>query len=235
MKHLLLLGGLSLAALSNAQVFSQTNMVNAGHLQGVSSMLETGESILGFTARPADSAVLADDFTLASDTDLTMLRLFAYQTGSTTESLTGVSFAISSSATLALNTGTVVSTGWYDLSGQRVYRTAEGDVSGTTRRIQYIDVALNQSLTAGTYVLSYQLTGSGAAGPFVSPIPNSQAVGGKNALQSTSGGSFIPAQSGSNGTDLPFEIYGQPVPEPGTMLALGLPALLALKRRKRSA
>ncbi len=234
MKHLLLLGGLSLAALSNAQVFSQTNLINATHNQGVSSMLEAGDTIIGFSVTPISPSVLADDFTLATDTNLTMLRLFAYQTGATTESLSTVSFAISSSATLALNAGTVVSTGWYDVSGQRVYRTQEGDVSSTNRRIQYIDVALNQSLTAGTYVVSYQLTGSSNS-VFVPPIPNSQAVGGKNGLQSTGGNSFVSGQNGLNGVDLPFELYGQPVPEPGTMIALGLPALVALKRRKRSA
>ncbi len=233
MKHLLLLGGLSLAALSNAQVYSQMNLVNAGHNQGVSSMLESGEIVLGFSATTATNSIVADDFTLSTATDLTMIRFLAYQTGATTESLTGVNFAISNSATAALNVGSVVSTGWYDFSFQRAYRTDIGDTTTTTRRIQYIDVALNQSLSAGTYVLSYQIMGSTAT-VFVPPIPNSQAVNGKNAFQSESGRPWEQALSGSNGVDLPFEIYGQPVPEPGTMLALGIPALVALKRRKRS-
>ncbi|MDH4388338.1 MAG: PEP-CTERM sorting domain-containing protein [Fimbriimonas sp.] len=234
MKNFLLIGSLSLAGFANAQIYSQANLINGAHAAGHNSMIESNETSFGYGAQTTNNNVVADDFTLATDANMTHIRLFAYQTGATAPSITGVNFAIGNAASTTLSAASILSTGWYDVSGQGVYRTSSGDTTSTNRRIQFVDVAFNQTLTAGTYFLSYQMSGTVASGPWVPPNPTSLSVNGKNAVQSTSGGAFAPVVNGTaGGADLPFQAFGQPVPEPSSMAAIGLGIAAILRRRRK--
>jgi len=233
MKNILIIGGLSLAGLANAQIYTQANFINGTHASGSRSFLETGETLLGSGAQTVNNNTVADDFSLATGANLTFIRLFTYQTGATSPSITGVNFAIGNAATTTLSAASILSTGWYDVSDQGVYRTSSTSTTDTTRRFQYVDIAVNQTLAAGTYFLSYQLSGTGASGPWVPPNPTSLSVNGKNAVQSTAGGAFAPVVNGTaGGADLPFAVFGQPVPEPSSMAAIGLGIAAILRRRR---
>ncbi len=233
MKKMLMVAGLAITGVANAQLFDQSQLVNGVHASGHNSTLEAGETIFGFGAQTANNNVMSDDFTLGTAANLTHIRLFTYQTGATAPSITGVNFAVGASATTSLTAATILSTGWYDIAGQGVFRTNTGDTTGTTRRIQFVDVEFNQALAAGTHFLSFSFSGTGTSGPWAVPLPTSLATHGQNAQQSLAGGAFAPAAQGTVGADASFAVFGQPVPEPSSMAALGLGIAAILRRRRK--
>lgn len=214
---------------------------NPGAGPGGSDMsnLETNETTFGFGSQIVNNNSMADDFTVgAGGWTITGLRFYAYQTGETTPTINAVNFAIDSDLTnLTLAPASSVSATFTN-----IYRAVAGDFTSTNRRIQQVDVTgLNINLAAGTYWLKWSLGGTGASGPWTPHIPGSLATYGNNGQQSIGGGAFAAIFSDTGavppvlGADLPFQIYGQAVPEPATMSLLAVAAAgIAARRRKKS-
>lgn len=236
---------LALAAISSTafgQLWSQNDLANnvgVGPAGGDMSNLETNENTFGYGNQIVNGNLIADDFTVgAGGWNITSLRFYTYQTGATAPSITGVNFAIDSDLTnVTLTPAATITNTWTN-----VYRAVAGDFTSTNRRIQQVDVTgLNINLAAGTYWLKWSLSGTVASGPWQPHIPGSLATYGNNGQQSLAGGPFAAVFSDSGaavpsiGADMPFEIYGDAVPEPATMtlLALGAAGIVA-RRRKNS-
>jgi len=118
--------------------------------------------------------LLADDFTVSSETTLNTIEVYAYQTGSsTTSTFTGLYAQIYDGS--PADGGTVI---WGDLltnimTGTRFtncYRGSDGTDEEMSRPIMAITASgLNIPLQPGTYWLAYSLAGSGSSGPWAVP------------------------------------------------------------------
>lgn len=224
------------------------------------SRIEAPGSQFGAGAQTSVGNVVADDFSVGAGGFLaTSLRFYMYQTAPAgapfaSPTISSISYAIVNSLsagaatapTLAQATATAT---WWDPNARGgVYRQDTTSTSNDQRRIQQIDIDIpDQILAAGTYWLMWNAAGSSTSGPWQPHIP--QSLGGSglagaagNALQFTATGvagapgwaqNFIAAGS-TVGTDLPFTIVGEPVPEPMTMTVLALGAVAALRRKRKA-
>jgi len=244
MKKIAILALAAIGAGAHAQLWNQSALVNVagggtGAIAGADlSQLEGTSTLFGFGAQlnstPTNN-IVADDFVVgAGGWNVTGLTFWAYQTGATAPSITGVNFAIDNTAPQTV----VSSSGVFAVNFTNIYRVQAGDTAGSTRRLQRVDITgLNLNLAAGTHWLSFQFTGTGASGPWAPTMPTSNATFGQNAQQSLNGGAFaagLDAGSGL-GQDLAFQVHGtEAVPEPMTMLVLAGAAAVAARRRKSS-
>jgi hypothetical protein len=224
--------GIASADIDHSQLinlpFGGTGAIAGAHV----SQLETGETIFGYGFQaPPTNNIMADDFTVgAGGFTVTGISVFGYTTGATAPSITAVGWAIGAAPSTTLTTSAVPSA-WWSSGGQAVYRTTFSDTTSSNRRIQVGTVTgLNIFLAAGTHFLSFQAAGVN----FTPPLPTSLATHGMNAQQSIAGGAFAPAVNGPGGADAAFIIHGQAVPEPGSMIALGLGAAALAARRRRN-
>lgn len=230
----------ALSAMSFGQLWNQANMVSApgagtGGIAGGDLMqLEAGATTLGVGSQGGTiNNKVADDFTVsAGGWNVTALRFFTYQTGATAPTITGGTFWITNDLT---NLGTANN---FAVSSTftNVYRVSGGSTTDGTRRIQQVDVTgLNINLAAGNQFLVWSLTGTSASGPWTPALPLANATFGQNAQQSLANAAFAPLVMGgqSYGIDLPFQIYGEAVPEPATMTILGLGAAALVARRRK--
>jgi len=241
-KTLFILAAFSVVGAANAQ-WTQNNLINVagggtGAIAGGDlSQLVAPENLFGWGAQTINSNTMADDFTVSGGGwTVTAIRLYTYQTGATAPSITGVNWAIGSSATTSLTAAVPASVGWWAPNGVGVYRVSSGVTTDANRRIQEVVIDVPDfNLADGTYFLSVNMAGTGTSGPWIPAIPSAQAVNGQNALQSTSGGPFNPAfvDGASIGGDMPFVIEATPIPEPATMALLGLGAAAVLRRRNK--
>lgn len=159
-----------------------------------------GMGTIGFGAQQTVGNVIADDFTVNAPFEIQKVTVYSYQTGSTTTStFTGFFLQIFNGP--PNNGGTVVCG---DLVTNRIdttattwsgaYRVTETAIGNTQRPImRVVSTPMSCSLTAGTYWLAYQLTGSLASGPWVVPVTILGVNGapGANALQ------FVPGAPGA--------------------------------------
>lgn len=251
MKTIVLISTLAITAAAHAQSLynnatpaglTKTGLeVSERGLGGFNSTPCAPNTVLGFGAFTSGGVRLADDFTLVHGGTVSSINLFAYQEGATTATIIGGNLEIRTGSP----DGTIVATGVFGGSSlTNVYRVTSMPSTSSYRRIQMATFDFttpgntnNQphNLNAGTYWITYNLTGSLAGGVWVSPLSK---VGetttlGANALQYASGRWAPTIDSGSNGhQDMPFWVNGQPVPEPGSFLALGLGAVALMRRRK---
>ncbi|MCC7228936.1 MAG: PEP-CTERM sorting domain-containing protein [Fimbriimonadaceae bacterium] len=205
---------------------------------------------------------IADDFTVAAGGwSLTGVKVYAYQTGSTSNPFTGGDLNIWSgrpgdAGSSIVGTGTFGSvtnsitvfdsTGGLSTGGVfRIFNTnspAPGTAPGTTRQIREVTFNVaNLNLTGGgTYWIDYQL--AVASGTGFSPPATYQDLrnnGTENGRQ-RNGTAWTdlfdagnPATAADVLQDAPFILTGQPVPEPATIAALGLGAMALIRRRRK--
>lgn len=233
----LLASAAAFADIDHSQLINLPGGGTGGILGADLSQLTAGETIFGYGIQGGSNNTMADDFTVgAGGFQVTGVRVFAYLTGGTTPVFTQLKWGIGAAPIISsgLTTSVPTASGWWN-SGSSVgaFRTNLGDTTSNNRRIQFAEVTgLNITLGAGTHFLSWNGGTSGVT--FTPPIPNTQAVWGKNAQQSIANGAFAPVVNGTvGGADLAFVIIGQAIPEPTTMAILGLGAAALLRRRAK--
>lgn len=229
---------LSASAFANIDTQALINFAGGMSNGGDRSALEGTETLFGLGAQLVGTTtnnIVADDFTVgAGGFNLTSIRLYTYQTGATAPSITGANWSIGGAASTSLTTGTPITNGWWNPNPIGAFRTTSTSTTDTTRRIQFVDVDVtDQFLAAGTYWLSWQFVGTLASGPWQPLNPGSMSAFGDNAVQSINGGAFAAVNNAAGANDLPFTLVGQAVPEPGTMIALGLGAAAMIRRRRK--
>ena len=210
------------------------------HLSQLETAVQGGTSsdqnILGFGCQGPAGNVCADDFTLGTAATITGFSVFSYITGSTTVQTTGVNWAIGAAPVVQSGlTLTAGSSSFWQVGGKDVYRVSSTTTSDANRHIVKTTVTgLNIAVGPGTYFLSFSVN----PGNFTPVLPSTLATHGKNMQQSLAGGAFAPALDGiapnTYGADMAFVIEGQPVPEPASMIALGLGAAALAARRRRN-
>jgi len=117
-----------------------------------------------------------------------------------------------------------------------IYRRGTNADTGTARPVQAVDfdVSAFPILNNGTYWLEVAMLGSTAGQQAWVPTFD---VNGSRAVD-ISGGNYVDAVGAGTGgqrpsIDFAFQVYGQSVPEPGTIAALSLGAAAMLRRRKK--
>ena len=234
MKKIALLGLLALAgAAQAAELYNNGPVVGGGGL----SILSLPATTYGFGSQTTSGNSVAEDFLVTGNGwNISSFDFYAYQTGSTSFSLTTATWSVVSGD---VNSGTVVASGTTALTngGLVGYRVTDTTLSDTARGIYRAQADVTDfTLAAGTYWLRWSLTGTLASGPWTPPTADA-AEG--NAHQSiTSGAYTLLAEAGSGlGTTLPFTVHGSvvAVPEPSTyalMLIGGLLVAGVARRRK---
>ncbi|MRT17997.1 HYR domain-containing protein, partial [Vitellibacter sp. q18] len=177
-----------------------------------------GMNTLGFGAQTTANNRMADDVTLTGDYDISELKFYCYQTGSTTTStITGITLRIwdgvpgvagSNIVWGDATTNVLATTSWTG-----VYRDSDG-TPATNRPIMEATVApVGLTLTAGTYWLDYNFSGSLGSGPWAPPIAILGQSTTGNGLQSIAGGAYNPALDTGTSTQqgLPFQVWGSAV------------------------
>lgn len=187
---------------------------------------------------------LADDFTVGPEGwNVTGITVYGFQSGSsTTSTLTSGVVRIwngrPDSGTASVIAGDLTTNRLASATFTNIYRTGRQSGS-TTRPIMAATLSLNVALDPGTYWIEYGLTGSlsGAVfSPFVT-VPNQWTVPGANSLFFGNNSIYNQVIDTSSSAPLavPFQVLGQPVPEPATVLALAgaFGAVVARRRRRR--
>lgn len=234
-KSLIMTLGLAAAAgLSQADVlYSNGPVVNA---EG-RSIRQASDAFFGFGAQAKSGNAVAEDFTVTGEGWLLdSIDFFSFQNNATAFTLQTVSWSLMAGD---LNTGTRVASGTAGLAngGQVGYRVQHNALNNTVRPIYRVVADIDDvQLSAGSYWLSWSMTGSLSSGPWIPPTADG-AVG--NAMQSGAGGSFVQILDNGDGVSLPFVLNGSvvtAVPEPASMLLMlvgGLAVAGAARRGSR--
>jgi len=219
-----------------------TNTNSAGQKN---STIATGNGTYGYGAQSSVSNSMADDFTVgAGGWTLTGANLFMYQTNSSgtvgsAGSINGANVTIHSDNAGA--PGSVVATGTFMSSVYTdLFRVSGTTQTSTARQIQFLTIDFGSvNLAAGSYWIAFNASGTGASGPWAPYLATTgpgaqQASGSANAMQQIgAAGAWNAVVDGGFQQDLPFYLNGQPVPEPASMIALGLGAAAIAARRRR--
>ena len=205
-------------------------------LPGINYGFSIDES--GETFSPAR---IADNFTVSGPGwNLDSVRVFAYQTGATSPTLTSVRLELFNGSPAAGGTslGSVsVAAGAGSLVA---YRQTNTGTSDTTRRIFSYDVSIDglaaaNNLAPGTYWLAVSGVGSLASGPWAPPVAPRAGAPDLNAVQATTTAgvtTYATIDDGGSPVALPFVLNGTLVPEPASLSVLALGGLAMLRRRR---
>ena len=168
--------------------FDQAQYVtDPGAINGYdASVLQGSQSAYGTNVNHESGYRLGDDFTLSRNATIQSIEVFGYQTGSTTTStFTGMYVQIYDGNPMEggqpvwgnMDDNIITATSWTGC-----YRCNNN--LGTTRPIMSIKAEnLNIPLAAGTYYLTWNLTGSESSGPWGIPVTIPGAVVTGNGLQ----------------------------------------------------
>jgi len=191
------------------------------------SVLRDGLDAFGFNMNVSVNRV-ADDFVVPAGEiwNITGLRVFGYQTGSTT---TSTFTALKAQIWDARPGDPGASVIWGNLtdnilSGSAftgVYRVTSDTLTNAQRPVMELDGSVTTSLTAGRYWVEWGAEGSRASGPWSVPITISGQTVTGNARQYNSGWINVATTSGDQ-QGLPFEFSGvvTAAPEPGGISAV---------------
>ncbi len=242
------------ALYSNGPIITSNGTGVGGEDESVLQTISLGHTTLGIGQQLTLNRRLADEFTIAdSSWDITTIDFFAYQTGATASTITAVNLQIwdgvpgdAGSNIVFGDTTTNVMTSTQFSNILRVDEGSTGTINN--RQIAVSTVAVNTTLTTGTYWLDWQSDGdAGFSGPWVPPITiTGQAATGNSRIFDM--GVWADLADGGTGDPygLPFIINGSsgpPPPPPVSVPTLSTYALfllislvggIALKRFKKS-
>lgn len=229
---ILAIAGAAASANANVKLYDNGPVFDIPGPPAVSQLVSPPGSVFGYGAQGGTiNNTVADDFTVpAPGWNVKRLTFFMYQTGAgpANFTFTGVSFDIVTDITTPWTNPAPVVPG---NGGFVAFRRLSTDLTGTTRAIYALEVPVSITLTPGTYWLRWNATGTLASGPWQPPVvPH----GPGNAMQSIGGGAFAAIQNGTygDGEELPFSIWGEVIPAPGSLALLGLGGLIAGRRRR---
>ncbi len=221
MKYLVALGLVACAGFASAQFYG-------GDPDGVNGLVSNENSNLG------DFSQTFDDFTLSSSMHISALYGNFYITAGI--SPVNASWEIRTGMSNG-NGGTLVASG----TSSAAVSSANGfDAFGFTGEL--ITVATNFDLSAGTYYMTITPDLQAAGRGFIATTSGANAsgspIGNGNSWFNSAffGANYSPAsdQLGINPVDFSYGVTGSPVPEPASMLVLGLGAIAAIRRRRAS-
>lgn len=156
---------------------------------------------------------MADDFTSTEEWTIDSIKFYAYQTGATASTITGIYVQIWNGAP-NLGTSSVV---WGDTITNRLsytalstnYRALITTPTDCSRRVQEVSASVNATLPAGTYWIQFAATGSAASGPWCPPVTIVGTLVTGDALQkTTTNPNWAPALNGTSQNGAPFTVYG---------------------------
>ncbi len=187
---------------------------------GDASIVETalGLTLYGWGAQQTAGNSMADDFESTADWNIDSLMFYAYQTGATTSTITGVYVQIWDGSPMA--GGTVV---WGDLTTNllqrtglsNIYRALDTAPTSCDRRQQEVVATVGTFLPAGHYWVQWQFTGTASSGPWQPPVTIAGQTTTGDALQYTSSGGWAAALNGVYPNGAPFIVYGTAGPPVG--------------------
>jgi hypothetical protein len=186
-----------------------------------------GLNVYGFGVQATAGYTGADDFTVPAGETWTLedIEFYVYQSGSTSPSITQVHWAIVNTNPLGTFPATLTSSPVVNTM-TNVMKAVDYNLTASTRPIQLAVVTVTppMTLTAGQYWLEWNVSGTGASGPWQPPVTElgqvQKTTGPADAMQHVGSG-FAPIID--NGTaaapqDLIFCLTGQgggPKPCPG--------------------
>lgn len=241
MKKFLVAGLVAAACSANAiELYSNGPVVNGPGVNSGLSVLESPSITLGTGSNSGQR--IADNFTVTgAGWNVKSLDFFGYQTqaGGGVFTFTSVTWSILSgtdpNAAAAVASGTTAVTS----GGLQGFRVTPTTLTNIDRGIYKMNADIpDLVLGAGQYFLVWSLAGSGASGPFVTPVVGSVGTGNYFFQSITTPGPFMAGLTGGNSQpfDVPFAIQGAVVPEPTSlaMLLAGGLAVAGLARRRRA-
>lgn len=232
-------------------LFSQTNIVtnpgagfNGSDVSQASATVDVaGQNATG-DFRLAQSFTISDAGLWAIDKVSVMAYMISDYGFPPTSPFTGISVNIWDNApglagsNILGSSTTLLSTNWTG-----VYRTFNGVLDNAQRPVMNIAANFSGSgltLAPGTYWADYQLTGLSPTGGTTAFTPYLMTTSGGNPVtvngnaRQLVSGTWIPISEGdpAQGVSFPLTVTGQQVPEPSTVLGLGLLGLGALVKRQ---
>jgi hypothetical protein len=225
------------------ELYSNGLVVNGPGVNAGLSVLESPSTTFGTGSNSGQR--IADNFTVTgAGWNVQSLDFFGYQTqaGGGVFTFTSVTWSIlagtdPNAVTVVASGSTAVTSG-----GLQGFRVTSTTLTNIDRGIYKMNADIpDVVLSAGSYFLSWSLAGTGASGPFVTPVIGSVGTGNYFFQSITTPGPYTAGLTGGSSLpfDVPFAIQGAviAVPEP-TSLALMLAggfAVAGIARRRRAA